>query len=273
MTPPGWRSWSPTSRCGRRTADPPGTRGGGEPEDQRHRPRCPRPPVGGPATALAGVPFLIKDLAQDYAGSAHVGRVPGTDVDASPPSTPRWWQRWIDAGLVIFGKTNMPEFGAKGISEPVAWGPARNPWDLRAPAGCLGGSAAPRSRRGSSRARVPTTAAGRPASRRRAAGWSDSSPARGLTPMGPATGESMHGAAVQGVVSRTVRDTAAMLDVIAGGEPSGPYVPGAGRMPPYASAGGRRSRQAADRRAGALGDQPRSRIPRPTPRSRRPSGC
>ena len=46
-------------------------------------------------------------------------------------------------------------------------------------------------------------------------------PGRGLTPSGPATGESMHGAAVQGVVSRTVRDTAAMLDVISGGEPVG----------------------------------------------------
>ena len=59
-------------------------------------------------------------------------------------------------------------------------------------------------------------------------------PGRGLTPSGPATGESMHGAAVQGVVSRTVRDTAAMLDVIGGGEPSGPFVPG---MPdaPFAS--------------------------------------
>jgi Asp-tRNA(Asn)/Glu-tRNA(Gln) amidotransferase A subunit family amidase len=51
-------------------------------------------------------------------------------------------------------------------------------------------------------------------------------PGRGLTPLGPAIGEAMHGAAVQGVVSRTVRDAAAMLDVIIGGEPGGPFVPG-----------------------------------------------
>jgi Asp-tRNA(Asn)/Glu-tRNA(Gln) amidotransferase A subunit family amidase len=51
-------------------------------------------------------------------------------------------------------------------------------------------------------------------------------PGRGLTPAGPASGEPMHGAAVNGVVSRTVRDTAAMLDVLRGGEPGGPYVPG-----------------------------------------------
>ncbi|MCV7136753.1 amidase, partial [Mycobacterium hodleri] len=54
-------------------------------------------------------------------------------------------------------------------------------------------------------------------------------PGRGLTPSGPEKSEPMHGAAVQGVVSRTVRDTAGMLDVLSGGEPSGPYVPG---LPP-----------------------------------------
>jgi Asp-tRNA(Asn)/Glu-tRNA(Gln) amidotransferase A subunit family amidase len=51
-------------------------------------------------------------------------------------------------------------------------------------------------------------------------------PRRGLTPFGPGAGEFMHGAAAQGVVSRSVRDTAAMLDIICGGESLGPYVPG-----------------------------------------------
>jgi Asp-tRNA(Asn)/Glu-tRNA(Gln) amidotransferase A subunit family amidase len=135
-------------------------------------------------------------------------------------------QRWIDAGLVIFGKTNTPEFGAKGITEPVAWGPTRNPWDLqRSPGGSSGGSAAAvaagivpcaGASDGGGSIRIPAASCGLVGLK----------PGRGLTPSGPATGESMHGAAVQGVVSRTVRDTAAMLDVIAGGEPSGPFVPG-----------------------------------------------
>ena len=174
---------------------------------------------------FAGVPFLIKDIAQDYAG------LPTSQGSRSLMSTPvtehaTVVQRWIDAGLVIFGKTNLPEFGAKGITEPVAWGPARNPWDLqRTPGGSSGGSAAAvaagivpcaGANDGGGSTRIPAGCCGLVGLK----------PGRGLTPMGPATGESMHGAAVQGVVSRTVRDTAAMLDIICGGEPCGPYLPG-----------------------------------------------
>ncbi|OBF86110.1 amidase [Mycobacterium sp. 852002-51163_SCH5372311] len=173
---------------------------------------------------FAGVPFLIKDIAQDYAG------LPTSQGSRSLMSTPvaehaTVVQRWIDAGLVIFGKTNLPEFGAKGITEPVAWGPARNPWDLqRTPGGSSGGSAAAvaagivpcaGANDGGGSTRIPAACCGLVGLK----------PGRGLTPMGPATGESMHGAAVQGVVSRTVRDTAAMLDIICGGEPFGPYLP------------------------------------------------
>jgi amidase len=178
-----------------------------------------------PSGPFAGVPFLIKDLAQDYAG------LPSSRGSRAWMSTPvaehsTVVQRWIDAGLVIFGKTNAPEFGAKGITEPVAWGPARNPWNLeRTPGGSSGGSAAAvaagivpcaGANDGGGSIRIPAACCGLVGLK---AG-------RGLTPLGPTTGESMHGAAVQGVVSRTVRDTAAMLDVISGGEPWGPYVPG-----------------------------------------------
>jgi amidase len=172
---------------------------------------------------FAGVPFLIKDIGQDYAG------LPTSQGSRSLISTPvaehaTVVQRWIDAGLVIFGKTNLPEFGAKGITEPVAWGPARNPWNLqRTPGGSSGGSAAAvaasivpcaGANDGGGSIRIPAACCGLVGLK----------PGRGLTPMGPATGESMHGAAVQGVVSRTVRDTATMLDIICGGEPFGPYL-------------------------------------------------
>lgn len=174
---------------------------------------------------FSGVPFLIKDLAQDYAG---LPTSRGSRALMSQPVAEHSAvvQRWLDAGLVIFGKTNTPEFGAKGITEPVAWGPARNPWDLnRTPGGSSGGSAAAvaagivpcaGANDGGGSIRIPAACCGLVGLK----------PGRGLTPSGPATGESMHGAAVQGVVSRTVRDTAAMLDVIRGGEPCGPYVPG-----------------------------------------------
>ncbi|MDT5334647.1 MAG: amidase [Mycobacterium sp.] len=188
----------------------------------RDVPAAPSDHLDGP---FAGVPFLIKDLAQDFAGlptSAGSRALKSTPVSEHATIV----QRWIDAGLVIFGKTNTPEFGAKGITEPVAWGPARNPWNPeRTPGGSSGGSAAAvaagivpcaGANDGGGSIRIPAACCG-------LVGLKSG---RGLTPSGPATGESMHGAAVQGVVSRTVRDTAAMLDVISGGEPFGPFVPG-----------------------------------------------
>ncbi len=187
----------------------------------RDIPASPSQDLRGP---FAGVPFLIKDLAQDYAG---LPTSQGTRALKSLPVAEHATvvQRWIDAGLVIFGKTNLPEFGAKAITESVAWGPARNPWDLqRTPGGSSGGSAAAvaagivpcaGANDGGGSTRIPAACCGLVGLK----------PGRGLTPMGPAIGEMMHGAAVQGVVSRTVRDTAAMLDVIRGGEAFGPYVP------------------------------------------------
>ncbi|MGB3171237.1 MAG: amidase family protein [Rhodococcus sp. (in: high G+C Gram-positive bacteria)] len=173
---------------------------------------------------FAGVPFLVKDLAQDVAG------LPSSSGSASLATTPvtehsTVVQRWLDAGLVIFGKTNTPEFGAKGITEPELFGPAHNPWDLgRTPGGSSGGSAAAvaagivpvaGANDGGGSIRIPAACCGLVGLK----------PSRGLLPMGPALGEMMHGAAVQGVVSRSVRDTAAMLDVLEGGETSGPFQP------------------------------------------------
>src|SRR4029079_5946327 len=116
-------------------------------------------------------------------------------------------KRWIDAGLVLFGKTNTPEFGAKGITESEVWGPAQHPWALpRRPSGSSGGSAAAvaagivpcaGASDGGGSIRIPAACSG-------LVGFK---PGRGLTPSGPLSGESMNGAAVQGVVSRTVRDT------------------------------------------------------------------
>ncbi|PQP40234.1 MULTISPECIES: amidase [Mycolicibacterium] len=193
----------------------------------------PAAPAGTADGPFAGVPFLIKDLAQDYAGlPSSRGSRALMSLPAAEHST--IVQRWIDAGVVIFGKTNTPEFGAKGITEPVAWGPTRNPWDVtRTPGGSSGGSAAAvaagivpcaGANDGGGSIRIPAACCGLVGLK----------PGRGLTPMGPELGESMHGSAVQGVVSRTVRDTAAMLDVISGGEPWGPFTPG---MPnaPFAS--------------------------------------
>ncbi|CAM4192687.1 6-aminohexanoate-cyclic-dimer hydrolase [Mycobacterium basiliense] len=181
--------------------------------------RAADPKLQGP---FAGVPFLIKDLDQEYRGFATScgSRSLATDVAQRHALVT---QRFLDAGLVIFGKTNTPEFGAKGVTESEYWGPARNPWNLqRTPGGSSGGSGA-------------AVAAGIvPAAGANDGGGSIRIPAgcnglvglklsRGLSPYGPQTGEPMFGMVAQGVVSRTVRDSAALLDAIIGPNPRAAY--------------------------------------------------
>ncbi|MFT4262058.1 MAG: amidase [Nocardioides sp.] len=169
-------------------------------------------PLSGP---FAGVPFLVKDLAQEYAGFATTdgSRSLADDVaDEHALIT----QRLLDAGVVVFGKTNTPEFGAKGITEDSLLGTAHNPWRLgHTPGGSSGGSGA-------------AVAAGIvPAAGANDGGGSIRIPAacnglvglklsRGWTSYGPQHGESMFGMVTQGVVSRTVRDSAGLLDAVAG---------------------------------------------------------
>lgn len=172
---------------------------------------------------LAGVPFLVKDLAQEYAGTptsygsqALIGNIAAEHAEIV--------RRWLDAGLVIFGKTNTPEFGAKGVTEPDIFGPARNPWDpTRTPGGSSGGSAAAvasgivpaaGANDGGGSIRIPAACCGLVGLK----------PGRGVTPFGPLFGEPLHGMAVQGVVSRTVRDSAVLLDAVTGPETTGTYL-------------------------------------------------
>lgn len=185
-------------------------------------PAGPEPAGGRP---FAGVPFLLKDLHQDVAGlptscgSRALRGVPATETAAVV-------ERWVEAGLVIFGKTNTPEFGAKAITEPHAFGPTRNPWNTdHTPGGSSGGSAA-----SVAAGVVPCAAASDgggsiriPAS---ACGLFGLKVSRGLLPHGPVHGEPLGGTATDGVVSRSIRDTAAMLDVLAGPTEVSGYLPG-----------------------------------------------
>ena len=149
--------------------------------------------AGAPETLrgpFAGVPFLIKDLAQDYAG------LPTSSGSRSLASLPMpehatVVERWLGAGLVIFGKTNTPEFGAKGITESELLGPARNPWNLAHTTGGSSGGAAAAVAAGI----VPVAGAsdGGGSIRIPAAccGLFGLKPGRGLVPTGPARGEGL----------------------------------------------------------------------------------
>ncbi len=177
-----------------------------------------------PDAPFTGVPFLLKDLGQDLAGHPTSG---GSRSLAKLPAaeTATVVQRWLDAGLVVFAKTNTPEFGAKAITEPELFGPARNPWDTdRTPGGSSGGSAAAvaagivpcaGASDGGGSIRIPASACG----------LFGVKASRGLIPKGPAAGEPLGGTSTDGVVSRSVRDSAAMLDLLAGPTDVSPYLP------------------------------------------------
>ncbi len=181
--------------------------------------RAADPDLAGP---FAGVPFLVKDLGQEYAGlptTSGCRALRHEIADRHALVT----QRFLDAGLVVFGKTNTPELGAKGVTESELLGPARNPWSTaHTPGGSSGGSGA-------------AVAAGIvPAAGANDGGGSVRIPAacnglvglklsRGLGPYGPQTGEVMFGMVTQGVVSRTVRDSAGLLDAIIAPDPLSDY--------------------------------------------------
>lgn len=175
-----------------------------------------------PRAPFCGVPFLVKDLFQDIAGVPTSGGSKSLARRPAPEDSDVV-RRWREAGLLIFGKTNTPEFGARNVTEPTLWGPARNPWDsARTPGGSSGGSAAAvaagvvpvaGANDGGGSIRIPAAACG----------LFGLKAGRGRISMGPLMAEGMNGAAVQGVVSRSVRDSAAMLDVLQGPEAHAPY--------------------------------------------------
>ena len=95
-----------------------------------------------PDGPFRGVPFLLKDLAAELAGTPFNEGLAFAG-DYRSPATQTLTQRYIDAGFVICGKTNTPELGILPTTEPRRFGPTRNPWDTtRSTGGSSGGSAA-----------------------------------------------------------------------------------------------------------------------------------
>jgi amidase len=190
---------------------------------------------------FAGVPFLLKDLLHAYAGVPLSSGSLGLR-DYSPDQDSELVARFERAGLVVFGKTNVPEFGLVAITEPKAFGAARNPWDLtRSPGGSSGGSAA-----AVAAGIVPmASATDGGGSIRIPAGWTGIfglKPSRGRTPSGPYHAEVWEGAVVEHVLTRSVRDSAAALDLAAAPARGDPY-PRAQPARPYAAEVGARTRR------------------------------
>ncbi|MEU3537170.1 amidase [Streptomyces murinus] len=174
------------------------------------------------STPLAGVPFLIKDLAVAMAGKrVELGsRIAAGNVAGADSSLMARLRR---AGLVTLGRTATPEFAYSTTTEGVLYGATRNPWDpTRSPGGSSGGSGA-----AVAAGIVPiahaTDAAGSVRVPAAANGLFGLKPTRGRISMGPDTDEVFNGLAVHGFLSRSVRDSAALLDLVHGPEAGDPY--------------------------------------------------
>jgi amidase len=183
-----------------------------------------RAAAGAPVAAgpFAGVPFLVKDLVQTVAG-APFRRGSRFFEDAMATEDSVLIGRHRAAGLILVGKTKTPELGLTPYTEPASQGPAKNPWDLeRTPGGSSGGSAAAvaagivpmgHGGDGGGSIRIPASCTG----------LFGLKPTRGRTPGPPDVGEGWLGLAVDHAITRSVRDSAALLDATMGYAPGDPY--------------------------------------------------
>ena len=169
-----------------------------------------------------GVPFLLKDLNNYLKGTVTSGGSRALE-NITADHTSELVKRTLDSGLNIFGKTNSPELGLTVTTEPVLYGPTRNPWDLdRSSGGSSGGASSAvaagiipmaQASDGGGSIRIPASCCG----------LFGLKPTRARTPLGPTSLEGWGGQSIFHCVSVSVRDSAALLDVTSGPEKGAPY--------------------------------------------------
>lgn len=174
---------------------------------------------GGP---FDGVPFLLKDILASY-GGVRMASGSAFLCDFVPDHDSELVARLKRAGLIILGKTNTPELGLLTTTEPRLFGPSCNPWDTeRTPGGSSGGSSA-----AVASGMVPMAHANDAGGSLRGpascCGLFGLKPTRGRNPLGPDYGEFFSGLVAEHVVTRSVRDSAALLDATAGPDVGDPY--------------------------------------------------
>ena len=170
-----------------------------------------------PDGPFRGVPMLLKDFLCHTAGDPYFeGMRFLRDLHWREECDTYLAAKFRAAGFVFVGKTNLPELAGGAVTESAAFGPTRNPWDLtRSPGGSSGGSAAAvaaglvpvaHGNDGTGSLRIPASACGLVGLK----------PSRGRTSLGPARSPGLLGNIVEHVLTRSVRDTAAVLDAVAG---------------------------------------------------------
>jgi len=175
-----------------------------------------------PEGPFRGVPFLLKDMLASFAG---VRMTLGSKLlkDFVPDHDSELVVRLKRAGLIMLGKTNSPEFGILPTTEPQLFGPSRNPWDTdRTTGGSSGGSAAAvaagmvpmaHANDGGGSIRIPASCCG----------VFGLKPTRARNPLGPDFGDLFGGLVAEHAVTRSVRDSAALLDATSGPDAGDPY--------------------------------------------------
>ncbi|MEM6440259.1 MAG: amidase, partial [Pseudomonadota bacterium] len=172
---------------------------------------------------LKGVPFILTDLgvdAVDFPSNSGSKAVAGRKA----PHDSTFYARLAAAGLVTFARAPSPEFGVGPATEAAVYGgPTRNPWNIdHTPGGSSGGSAASvasgivpaaHASDGAGSIRIPASSSG----------LYGLKPSRSLMPTGPFGGEGWGGLATNGFLSRSVRDTAVLLDATAGTDLGAPH--------------------------------------------------
>jgi amidase len=172
---------------------------------------------------FAGVPFLVKDLHLDIAGERS-GEGSRLWDGYKPASNSTLYDRFVAAGLNTFGKTTTPELGLTVTTESKATGLTRNPWDVTRSAGGSSGGAACAVASGVVPIAHASDGGGSIRCPASACGVFGMKPSRGRVPLGPRTTENWLGLSTAHAVSRSVRDSAALLDAIHGCESGSRYV-------------------------------------------------
>ncbi|MDO8123983.1 MAG: amidase [Candidatus Hermodarchaeota archaeon] len=175
-----------------------------------------------PKGPFTGVPFLLKDILAAYAG-VRLSYGSAALKDYIPDFDSELVKRFKRAGLITVGKTNTPEFGLLSTTEPLFFGPTRNPWDTeRTTGGSSGGTAAAvaagivpmaHASDGGGSIRIPASCCG----------VFGIKPTRARNPLAPTHGDIQSGLVVEHALTRSVRDSAALLDATAGPDVGDPY--------------------------------------------------
>jgi amidase len=207
-----------------------------------------------PAGPFRGVPFAMKDIGGDEAGQPlHAGMRFLKDASWKAAEDSYFTQKVQGAGLVSLGRTNTPELALLPTSEPEAYGPTRNPWNLAHSSGGSSGGASAVVAAGIVPAAHASDGGGSIRGPASMCGLVGLKPSRGRNSFGPGAGERWSGFSCEFVVSRTVRDSAALLDVTAGPMPGDPY----SAAPPSGSYLDAIARPPRKLRIGLLRDAPR----------------